>query len=146
MNEKVCDPSGKLIINFLKKAGHSVVYSEIISDDIELIQKSLKRIQKKQYIDVVITCGGTGISSTDVTIEAVEPFLEKILPGFGELFRIISYNKIGSPAIMTRAIAGIMDNKIIFCLPGSPQAVETAVIELIIPEIGHIIKHVLEIG
>lgn len=142
-NEKVRDPSGELISTALKNAGHSIVYRETLSDNTEHIQDCLRRIKTDHSIDVVITCGGTGITPTDVTIEAAEPLLDKILPGFGELFRIISYNKIGSPAIMTRAMAGIMAAKIVFCLPGSPHAVETALTELIIPEIGHIVTHVL---
>ncbi|MGC8849042.1 MAG: MogA/MoaB family molybdenum cofactor biosynthesis protein, partial [Candidatus Bathyarchaeia archaeon] len=79
-------------------------------------------------------------SRDDSTIEAVEPLLDKELPGFGELLRSISYLKVGSPAMMTRALAGTINGRAVFCLPGSPEAVETAVRELIIPEAGHIIK------
>lgn len=139
--ERVEDRSGELIVKILHGAGHSVVSKEIISDDRELIKESLGKALENPKVDVVITCGGTGITPTDVTIETVEPLLEKRLPGFGEVFRAISYGKIGSPAILTRAIAGLMGGKAVFCLPGSPQAVETALRGLIIPEVGHIVKH-----
>ncbi|MCW4020201.1 MAG: molybdopterin-binding protein, partial [Candidatus Bathyarchaeota archaeon] len=99
---------------------------------------------KSRKTDAVITSGGTGISPTDVTIEAVQPLLEKELHGFGELFRTISYKKIGSAAVLTRAIAGVAKGKIVFCLPGSPQSVSLALEELILTEAGHIMKHTRE--
>lgn len=139
--EAVEDPSGDIAVGLLRGVGYSVVSREIVSDDGEMIRAGLGRALENPSVDVVVTCGGTGITPTDVTIETVEPLLEKMLPGFGEVFRGISYSRIGSPAILTRAIAGLIRGKAVFCLPGSPQAVELALKELIIPEVGHIVKH-----
>lgn len=139
--ETVVDPSGDVAVDLLRGVGYSVVSREIVSDDDALIKAALGRALEKPGVDVVVTCGGTGITPSDVTIEAVEPLFDKTLPGFGEVFRGISYIRIGSPAILTRASAGLIGGKAIFCLPGSPQAVELALKELIIPEAGHIVKH-----
>jgi len=93
---------------------------------------------------VVIFSGGTGITSTDVTIETVSPFFVKTLPGFGEFFRRISFEKVGSAAVLSRAVAGVANGKAVFCIPGSPNAVRTAVEILILPEAPHIVKHARE--
>jgi molybdenum cofactor biosynthesis protein B len=90
-------------------------------------------------VDVLIVTGGTGLSRTDVTFETISPCLERQIPGFGEIFRRISYDEIGSPAIMSRAFAGTIKRKAVFCLPGSPNGVKTAMEKLILPELGHII-------
>jgi molybdenum cofactor biosynthesis protein B len=95
-------------------------------------------------VDVIITYGGTGISKSDVTIETLNPMFEKNIPGFGELLRKISFDEIGSASILTRATAGVVKGKVVFCLPGSKQAVETAMKYLILPESAHIIKHIRE--
>jgi molybdenum cofactor biosynthesis protein B len=95
-------------------------------------------------VDVVITTGGTGLAPRDVTIEAVQPLFQKELPGFGELFRLISYEQIGSSAMLTRASSGLIDNTAIFCLPGSPNAVKLAIEALILPELQHVLLHLSE--
>ena len=96
-------------------------------------------------VDAIIVCGGTGVSLTDVTIETLRPMMIKTLPGFGELFRKLSYDEIGSVALMTRALAGVTDQgKVLFCIPGSPQAVKLVMTKLILPETGHILKHARE--
>ncbi len=141
---KINDPTGDLIVKTLKSNGHKVTMRKIITDDKEEIQKTVMKILKSRKVDVIITSGGTGISSRDVTIEAIQPLFEKELPGFGEIFRVISYQKIGSASILTRSIAGIVRGKAIFCLPGSPDSVSLALKEIILPEIGHIIKHARE--
>ncbi len=138
------NPSGDIAIKLLEGAGHKVVYYDIISDNADLIKKSLERVLGMSSIDAVVTCGGTGITRTDITVETVTPLLEKDLQGFGELFRKLSYEKIGSAAIITRATAGLIKGKVVFCIPGSPQAVEMALISLIIPEVGHIVRHTRE--
>lgn len=140
----VTDPSGDIIVRLLNQAGHKVAFRRVVPDDRELITKAVKDALSQKEIDVVITCGGTGIAPTDITIETVRELLEKELPGFGEILRRISYDQIGSPAVLTRALGGTVGGKAIFCLPGSPQAVETALKYLIIPESGHIIKHARE--
>jgi len=142
--EAIIDVSGDLITKLLEKSGHSVKLRTLIPDNEKMIVNAIKEAVSRNDVDSVITLGGTGITPSDVTIEAVQPLIEKGLPGFGELLRKISYEKIGSPAILTRAIAGIINRKTVFCLPGSPQAVEVAARNLILPEVGHIIKHARE--
>jgi molybdenum cofactor biosynthesis protein B len=107
----------------------------------------ITRAVKEQVndVDVVITTGGTGLAPRDVTIEAVQKLLIKEIPGFGELFRFVSYEKIGSSAMLTRASSGIIDNTVIFCLPGSPNAVKLAMEALILPELQHVLLHVSEL-
>jgi molybdenum cofactor biosynthesis protein B len=109
-----------------------------------MIKQSVKEALKLAEVDVIITCGGTGISPRDVTIEVVQPLLEKLLPGFGEALRKMSFEQIGSAATLTRAIAGISKGKVIFCIPGSPQGVYLSLEKLILPEASHILKHTRE--
>jgi molybdenum cofactor biosynthesis protein B len=111
----------------------------LIPDRIGLLRNTL-RDALRSSVDAVVITGGTGIAPSDVTVEAVTPLLEKQLPGFGELLRKISYDKIGSAAMMTRAIAGVVKGKAVFCLPGSPDGVATAVTSLILPELGHVLS------
>ena len=140
------DPSGDLIVELLQNAGHSVVSREILPDDRVLIGKYVGNAIGSEKVDAIIVCGGTGISITDVTIETVRPLMIKTLPGFGELFRKLSFDEIGSAAIMTRALAGVTDQgKAVFCIPGSPQAVKLVMTKLILPETGHILKHAREV-
>jgi len=142
--KRVADPSGDLIVQMLQGHGHAVALRRIVSDDSSMIGQSVREALKSKDVDAIITCGGTGITSSDVTIETVAPLLEKKLPGFSEVFRRISYEMVGSAAILTRAIAGVSGGKAIFCIPGSPQAVALAIEKLILPEVGHIIKHARE--
>lgn len=138
------DPSGDLITGLLHGAGHAVTLRRIVPDDRGLIEEAVRAASEGSDIDAIITCGGTGVSPTDVTIETITPLLDRELPGFGELLRRISFDRIGSPALLTRATAGIIGGTPIFCVPGSPQAVETALKDLVVPEVGHIIRHVRE--
>jgi molybdenum cofactor biosynthesis protein B len=139
------DPSGDLIVELVKNAGYSVVSREILPDDRVMLGKYVGKAIGSENVDAIIVCGGTGISLTDVTIETLRPMMIKTLPGFGELFRKLSYDEIGSAAIMTRALAGVTDQgKALFCIPGSPQAVKLALTKLILPETGHILKHAQE--
>jgi len=142
--ESVADPSGDLIVQLLETSNHKVTYRKLVPDKAKLIVKAVKEALANEAVDAIVACGGTGITQLDITIEAVRPLFKKELPGFGELLRKISYEKIGSPAVMTRAVAGVTAGKAIFCIPGSPQAVETALKNLIIPEVGHILKHARE--
>jgi molybdenum cofactor biosynthesis protein B len=143
--ESFDDPSGDLIAELIRKAGHTVASREILPDDRVLIGKSVGNATGSGEVDAIIVCGGTGVSIKDVTIETVRPLLIKTLPGFGELFRKLSYDEVGSVAIMTRALAGVADQgKAVFCIPGSPQAVKLVMEKLIIPEAGHILKHARE--
>jgi len=143
--EPFTDPSGDLIVELVKNADHSVASRQILPDDRVLIGKYVGNAIGSEDVDAVIVCGGTGVSLTDVTIETLRPLMIKTLPGFGELFRKLSYDEIGSAAIMTRALAGVTDQgKAIFCIPGSPQAVKLVMTKLILPETGHILKHARE--
>jgi molybdenum cofactor biosynthesis protein B len=139
------DPSGDLIVKLLRKAGHNVTSRDILPDDRVLIGKYVGNAIGSEEVDAIIVCGGTGVSLKDVTIETVRPLLIKTLPGFGELFRKLSFDEIDSAAIMTRTLAGVTDQgKAVFCIPGSPQAVKLAMERLILPETGHILKHARE--
>jgi len=142
--ERFDDPSGDLIVQALKKDGHRVVSRKVLPDDREMIQRAMMKALKSRKVDAIITCGGTGISPRDVTIEAVKPLLEKEVEGFGEIFRLISYEQIGSAATLTRALAGVSMKKVVFCIPGSPQSVALSLERLILPEAGHILKHARE--
>jgi molybdenum cofactor biosynthesis protein B len=143
--QSVTDPSGDLIAELIEAAGYCVVSREILPDDRVLIGKYVGNAIGSENVDAIIVCGGTGVSITDVTIETLRPLMIKTLPGFGELFRKLSYDEIGSPAIMTRALAGVTDQgKVVFCIPGSPQAVKLVMTKLILPETGHIVKHARE--
>jgi molybdenum cofactor biosynthesis protein B len=136
------DSSGKAIVELLNTAGHDPVYFGIVKDDAGLIKNKLEDALKTEGIQAILFNGGTGVGSRDITIEVVEKELEKVLHGFGELFRMLSYEEIGSSAIMSRAIAGVTDGKIIFCLPGSEKACRLALSKIIAPELGHLVWEV----
>lgn len=139
--DKIGDVSGKLMKELLEEAEFEVTHYSIVPDEREAIKSTVLGLINSDA-DVILTTGGTGVTSRDVTIETLTPIFQKELPGVGELFRSISYQEIGSAAILSRATAGIMNKKIIICLPGSPHAVELALIKLIIPELPHLVKHV----
>ena len=143
-DEKITDISGDTIESLLKNAGHIVLSKKIIADDKPMIEEAVKSVLNSKELDAAIFCGGTGIAAKDVTIEAVQPFLEKILPGFGEIFRRLSFDKVGSAAVMSRAVAGVAKGKALFCIPGSPNAVEVSEERLILPETPHIVRHARE--
>jgi molybdenum cofactor biosynthesis protein B len=138
------DASGDLIEDFLKNAGHIVVFRRVIPDDKVLIEEGVRQVLASKDLDVAVFCGGTGIAASDVTIETVMPFLQKVLPGFGEIFRRLSFDKIDSAAVLSRAIAGVAKGKAFFCIPGSPDAVKVCFERLILPESPHIVKHARE--
>lgn len=132
------DPSGDLIETILEDEGHEVVSRELTRDSRDPIQSIVDTLVKRKDVDLVVTTGGTGVSPDDVTIEAVNPLLEKTLPGFGELFRSRSAEEIGTKVIGTRSIAGIANGVPIFALPGNENAVRLATEEIILPEAGHL--------
>jgi len=142
--EQAEDVSGDLIEDFLKNAGHTVTFRKVIPDDKALIEEGVRQSLASTELNAVVFCGGTGVAPSDITIETVSPFLEKILPGFGEIFRFLSFEKIGSAAALSRAIAGVAKGKAFFCIPGSPDAVKLCFERLILPEVGHIVKHARE--
>jgi molybdenum cofactor biosynthesis protein B len=137
------DVSGKNIAKSLTNAGHEVVFYCIIPDHAGMIVETIDHVASTYSADAIITTGGTGIGPRDVTIEALEALLDKKLDGFGELFRLESIKEVGNAAMMSRATAGVFGEVVVFCLPGSPNAVETG-IDLILKEIGHLVKHAKE--
>ena len=134
------DSSGRAIADLLTAAGHSVVGRAIVADDVALVRSTIERQLASPDVQVIITTGGTGITSRDRTFEVIDAMLEKRLDGFGELFRMLSYQQIGSAAIMSRAIAGLAGRRIIMSLPGSEAAVRLAMEKLVIPELGHLVQ------
>jgi len=136
------DTSGRAIVELLEEAGHSPVHVGIVRDDLHAIRSRVWDILQDDAYQAIVVDGGTGVSDRDVTIEAVKPLIEKCLTGFGELFRMLSYEQIGSGAIMSRALAGVANRKAVFCIPGSEKACKLAVSKLIAPELGHIIWEV----
>lgn len=133
------DKSGSLAKSLLNEYNHNIIKMTVVSDDIESIKEKIFKATSQNNSNFVLTIGGTGISVRDVTIEAVSPLLDKFLPGFGELFRNETNKQIGSISIMTRALAGVIQQNLICCLPGSPNAVKLG-INLIQPEILHILN------
>ena len=142
--KEVSDVGGDTIVKLLKKAQQNVIFKKIIADDKALISRAVEEALDMPDLDVVIFSGGTGITPTDVTIEVVARFFEKTLPGFGEFFRRLSFDRVGSAAVLSRAVAGVAKGKALFCIPGSPDAVRIAVEMLILPESPHIVKHARE--
>ena len=140
----VIDPSGDLIVQTLEKHNHKITFRVLVPDDEKMIRNAVNKNLAEKKVKAIVVCGGTGIAPKDVTIETVRPILRKILPGFGELFRRLSYDAIGSAAIMSRAIAGVAEGKVIFCIPGSLDAVRLCLDKLILPETSHIVKHARE--
>ena len=133
------DTGGNIIIDSMQKAGHEVVYREIVKDDAPQIKKSLERLLADAGVDAIVTTGGTGISARDTTYEVVIRMLDRQLDGFGELFRMLSYEEVGAAAILSRAVAGAAGSKFVACLPGSTNAVRLAMEKLLVPEIPHVV-------
>ncbi|MEH2165869.1 MAG: MogA/MoaB family molybdenum cofactor biosynthesis protein [Nostoc sp.] len=136
------DKSGQLIQQLLLGANHAVGAYTIIKDEPTQIQEQIENLGKSSNLNTVICNGGTGIAPRDTTYDAIEKLLEKTLPGFGELFRFLSYQEIGSRAIASRAVAGVYQDKLIFSLPGSNNAVRLAMEKLILPELTHLVSQV----
>ena len=134
------DTGGRAIVDLLTSAGHHVVAKTIIKDEPLRVAERVRRGADGGDVDVVITTGGTGITSRDSTFEAIDGLLEKRLPGFGELFRMLSYQDIGSAAMMSRACAGTIGKVVVVALPGSESAVRLAMTKLLIPELGHLVQ------
>ena len=134
------DTSGRAIADLLERAGHQVAGRIIVKDEAALVRNVVERQLATSDVDAIITTGGTGIAARDTTFEAVDSLLEKRLAGFGELFRVLSYEQIGSAAIMSRATAGISAGRILVALPGSESAVRLAMEKLLVPELGHLVQ------
>jgi molybdenum cofactor biosynthesis protein B len=132
------DTGGALVAELLTAAGHAVRDRRIVRDEPDAIAAALDEALALEDTRAVIFTGGTGVAPRDVTPDTVEPKLERVVPGFGELFRALSYQDIGSAAILSRALAGIARGRVVFVLPGSRGAVRLGLEKLILPELGHL--------
>jgi molybdenum cofactor biosynthesis protein B len=136
------DESGKFLKQTLSQNGHRVIAYAILKNDAEAIERKIRELLNQDGLQVIITSGGTGISHRDITVETVSSIVEKKLDGFGELFRSLSYQEIGTASIMSRAVAGAVGGKIIISIPGSLGAAKLAIEKIILPEIGHMVREV----
>lgn len=134
------DTGGGTLIEHLTAAGHSITHRQIIPDEPARMRPLLQALRERDDVDVILLTGGTGISSRDQTYETVAALLDKPLPGYGELFRLLSYQEIGPAAILSRAVGGLLGRKILLTMPGSPAAVRLAMEKIIIPQIPHLLR------
>ena len=133
------DTGGATIRRLVEAAGHWIERQTIVRDDVEAIRAAVHEALAQDGVDLVVLTGGTGFSPRDVTIEAVAPILDRPVEGFGELFRMLSYEQVGAAAMLSRATAGVVGRRAVFALPGSPKAVALAMEKLILPEAGHLL-------
>ena len=133
------DTGGDTVQELLEEAGHEIVSRSIVRDEASRIRTELVDLLARSDVDAVITTGGTGISARDTTYEVVDRMIEKKLDGFGEIFRMLSYEEIGAAAFLSRAVAGAVGTKLVASLPGSRNAVHLAVEKLLVPEIAHVV-------
>jgi len=131
------DESGKAIIDELRRGGHAISHYEIVRNDREAIRRTICKLLEREDVEAIFTTGGTGIGRHDFTVEVAGELMEKVLDGFGEMFRALSYKEIGSGAIMSRASMGLSKGKALVCMPGSRNAVVLAM-KFLMPELGHI--------
>lgn len=136
---EVTDEGGKKIRELFNSANIPILYYRVVPDSVLQIRAAIT--EAMNVANCIVVSGGTGLTPDDITIEAIEPFLEKKMEGFGELFRTLSYHEIGTRAVLSRAVAGVAGGKAIFCIPGSVNAVTLATKSIIIPEIRHILTH-----
>jgi molybdenum cofactor biosynthesis protein B len=134
------DTSGQAIRRLLGEAGHAVAQYHLIPDDPDRLESLLSELLADTSIDVVLCNGGTGISRRDQTVPVLDRMIDTPLPGFGELFRMLSWEQIGSGAMLSRALGGVARGKLLFAMPGSTKAVELAMSRLILPELGHLLR------
>jgi molybdenum cofactor biosynthesis protein B len=137
---KETDETGRVAHGLLEQAGHRVAAYEVLPDEPDQIQRQLRQWLEQAECDCIIVMGGTGISPRDRTYEAVAGMLDQRLDGFGELFRSLSYGQIGSAAMLSRAVGGIISGRLLFSLPGARAAVELALEKLIVPQMGHLLS------
>jgi molybdenum cofactor biosynthesis protein B len=134
------DTGGLAVITRLTAAGHTVVQREIIPDEPARMRPLLESLAQRDDLDAILLTGGTGISSRDQTYETVSSLLSKPLPGYGEVFRMLSFQEIGPAAILSRAVGGLIGNKVVLTMPGSPAAVRLAMEQIIVPELSHLVR------
>ena len=134
------DTGGQILADRLMSAGHSIVQRCITPDEPDSMRATLQQLSERSDVDAVLLTGGTGITRRDQTYETVGSLLTKPLPGYGELFRLLSYQEIGSAAMLSRAVGGLMDRTVVLTMPGSPAAVRLAMDRVILPELGHLVR------
>jgi molybdenum cofactor biosynthesis protein B len=134
------DTSGALIVELSESAGHSVVEREIVPDEPQRIRPLLLKYAGTSDLHAILITGGTGISARDQTFETVSELLSKTLPGFGELFRMLSYAEIGPACMLSRAMGGLLGNVVVLMMPGSKAAVQLAMSKIILPELPHLVR------
>ncbi len=134
------DTGGAEVVRLLTESGHVVVQREIIPDEPARMRPLLESFRDNDQIDVVLMTGGTGISTRDQTYETVTALITKPLPGYGELFRMLSYQEIGAAAMLSRATGGLMHRTVLITMPGSRAAVRLAMEQVILPELGHLVR------
>ena len=133
------DTGGDTVDELLRGAGHEIAQRDIVRDEAQSIRTKIVDLLARSDVDAVITTGGTGISARDTTYEVVDDMLEKRLDGFGEIFRMLSYEEIGAAAVLSRCVAGVVGTKFIASLPGSRNAVRLAAEKLLVPELAHVV-------
>ena len=138
------DTGGQKLVEQLTGIGHTVVLREIIPDEPRSMRELLTMLRDRHDVDAILMTGGTGLGSRDRTFETVEGLLDKTLPGYGELFRMLSYEQVGAAAMLSRATGGLLGRTVLLTMPGSPAAVELALQKLILPELGHLVREALK--
>lgn len=136
------DTSGGVIRDVLKLTGHKIADYQIVPDDPELITRMAQEWIANPEIQVILTNGGTGIAARDTTYDAITGLLDKRIDGFGELFRMLSWEEIGAAAMLSRAVAGVAGDTLVVAMPGSTNAVRLAMSKLIVPELGHLVYEI----
>lgn len=134
------DTGGQTVIVHLTGAGHTLAHREIIPDEPARMRPLLASLRERDDIDAILLTGGTGITSRDQTYETVSQLLDKPLPGYGELFRMLSFQEIGPATILSRAVGGLLGRKVLLTMPGSPAAVRLAMEKIIVPELPHLVR------
>ena len=134
------DTGGQTLRDLLHQAGHQVLVREIIPDEPVPMRKLIATLSEREEIDVILLTGGTGLSSRDQTYETVSGLFTKLLPGYGELFRFLSYDQVGPASMFSRAVGGLVGQTVLLTMPGSPAAVELAMEKIILPEITHLVQ------
>ncbi len=133
------DTGGAFLVQELEGAGHAVAVRLTVSDEREAIRAAVLAACRASEVDLVLTTGGTGLAARDVTFDTLRDLLDSEIPGFGELFRWLSYQQIGPAAMLSRAIGGLIGSKVVLALPGSPKALQLALAALVLPEAGHLV-------
>lgn len=133
------DPAGDTIVEAFEADGHEVVTRELVADGYDRVQSALDNLAGREDVDVVVTSGGTGVTPDDVTVDAARPLFDRELPGFGEVFRRLSFDDIGTKVVGSRATGGVVEGTLVFCLPGSEHAAELGTESVILPEITHLV-------